>query len=139
MGGHGPKENCHLQLNRYREIFQKQQYEALNLKELTRTLKAIDVCSYCYTKANINNVDILLTPYNYILVNDIRQNVGLDIREKILIFDEAHNIESVAEDALTMSLKINEIKKAKLVSSREENRPVALIIRNICNELILME
>ena len=138
MGGHGPKENCHLRHKRYGEIFLKQQYEALTQKEVVSILKDLDECPYCYTRAFINKVDILLVPYNYVLVDDIRRNVGLVIRNKILIFDEAHNIEKVAEDALSASLKITEIEKVHKEVKSELHKEGALIIERICRKLILM-
>ena len=117
MGGHGPKENCNKRHARYKEIFYQQQYEVTTQKELIRILKAIDECPHCYTKANMNKVDILLSPYNYVLGDDIRRNVGLVIKNKILIFDEAHNIEKVAEDAQSASLMITEIEEAQKIAS----------------------
>ena len=105
---------------------------------MLRILKDLDECPYCYTRAFINKVDILLVPYNYVLVDDIRRNVGLVIRNKILIFDEAHNIEKVAEDALSASLKITEIEEVHKEVKSELHKEGALIIERICRKLILM-
>ena len=40
---------------------------------------------------------MLLTPYNYILNESLRKSIGLEIKGKIIIFDEAHNIEAFSE------------------------------------------
>lgn len=40
-------------------------------------------------------MDLLLIPYNYILDPTIRKNIGLKIENKILVFDEAHNLENL--------------------------------------------
>jgi regulator of telomere elongation helicase 1 len=53
----------------------------------------------------LNKVDILLAPYNYVISEGVQSSIKLSIKNKILIFDEGHNIENVLEDS--SSLKLN--------------------------------
>ena len=45
----------------------------------------------------INQVNVLLLPYAYVLSPIIRKAIGLDLKNAILVFDEGHNIENAAE------------------------------------------
>ena len=56
----------------------------------------------------MNKVDILLVPYNYVISGGIQKAIRLSIKNKILIFDEGHNIENFLEDS--SSLSINKFK-----------------------------
>jgi len=56
-------------------------------------------------------VNILLCPYNYILSPFIRKVMEIDVRGAIIIFDEAHNIENVAEDCCSRSLLLEDLMK----------------------------
>jgi len=46
----------------------------------------------------MNKVKLLIVPFNYVLNPDITENIGLELRDKIIIFDEAHNIENAGEE-----------------------------------------
>ena len=58
------------------------EYSALNTKELTKFLNESDLklCPYHYTRSIINDVNIVLAPYNYILDENIRKCIGLDVK-----------------------------------------------------------
>ena len=54
-------------------------------------------------------MDLLLIPYNYILSKEIREKgIKLDIKDKIIVFDEAHNVESNAESCLNKKLSFKD-------------------------------
>ncbi len=40
--------------------------------------------------------DIIFVPYNYLINPEFRQKVGLDLKDKIILVDEAHNIANAA-------------------------------------------
>ena len=46
-------------------------------------------------------------PYNYLVDSKIRENYKIDFTNSIIIIDEAHNIERVAEDVASFDLNIN--------------------------------
>ena len=58
----------------------------------------------------MNKVDVLLCPYNYVLNPDIRKAIGLDLSGAVIVFDEAHNVETASEDACSVSVLVDELK-----------------------------
>ena len=58
----------------------------------------------------MNKVDVLVLPYNYVLSPDIRKCIGLDLKNCIIVFDEAHNIENVAEEACSFELSLDSLR-----------------------------
>ena len=48
--------------------------------------------------------DIVLMPYNYIVDIQIRKRIGLDLKNTVLIIDEAHNISAVIEESFSFNL-----------------------------------
>lgn len=56
----------------------------------------------------VNKADIVLSPYNFIMDFGVRKSIGLTLKDKIITFDEAHNLDSVAEDVCSIELKIND-------------------------------
>ena len=53
-------------------------------------------CPYYASRKAIDCAEIICLPYNMILHDEIRKSLGIDLRENIVIFDEAHNLEEVS-------------------------------------------
>ena len=56
-------------------------------------------------------MDFLLVPYTYVLNPLIRKRINLDIKDKIIVFDEAHNIESNAESCFNKELSFKHFRQ----------------------------
>ena len=76
----------------------------------------------------MNKVDILLCPYNYVLNPDVRKLIGLYLNDAIIVFDEAHNVETASEDACSVSVLVDDLKytqkllRKKKKSSYDSNK-----------------
>jgi len=56
--------------------------------------------------------DIIFMPYNYLLDMKIRSNFKhIQFNNSVIIFDEAHNVQKVAEDASCFEVSVTELKK----------------------------
>ncbi|KAH8739379.1 helicase [Cryptosporidium ryanae] len=62
-------------------------------------------CPFYATREIESVCNVVLLPYNYLLDSITRQNLKIDLRNSILILDEAHNLESVAEEAYSYDLR----------------------------------
>ena len=51
-------------------------------------------------------------PYNYILSDSIRENLHLDLKDAVIIFDEAHNIVDSCEQLASSELTEDTVRKA---------------------------
>ncbi len=58
----------------------------------------------------MNKVDILLCPYNYVLNPDVRKSIGLDLADAVIVFDEAHNVETASENACSVNVSVDDLK-----------------------------
>ena len=72
-----------------------------------------NLCPYLYSKFIRNKVNLLILPYNYVLNPEISNNVGIDLKNSIIVFDEAHNIENVAESCLSFDLDLKMLENNK--------------------------
>lgn len=50
-------------------------------------------------------------PYNYLLSSRIRKNIGMNLKNKIIIVDEAHNIGQAAEESIELELRLNDLRE----------------------------
>ena len=56
-----------------------------------------NICPYHYSLYIYQQADILLAPFDYILIKNIRDRLGIELTGNIIIFDEAHNVETKSE------------------------------------------
>ena len=66
-------------------------------------------CHVCIYRDSSTNADLVLMPYNYLVDTSIRATLKVNWDNSIVIFDEAHNLESVATDATSFSLTSTDI------------------------------
>ncbi len=64
----------------------------LDIEELISMGKKDRVCSYYYSREQVEEADLILLPYNYLLDPSIRSTVKINWSNTIVIIDEAHNL-----------------------------------------------
>lgn len=71
-------------------------------------------------------------PYNYLLDRNTRRTLQLDLTNSVLLFDEAHNLETACTEASSFEIStvdlnnaVREIKKRNIELERKEQHPDA--------------
>lgn len=52
----------------------------------------MQLCPYYGSRRAVPLVDVILAPYSTILMPDARDSMGIQLRDAVLVFDEAHNL-----------------------------------------------
>ena len=86
-------------------MFKNIKLKGIDTEDIKRICKGVDVCPYRFSIYVANKVDLLLCPYNYVLGNDVRNNTNISVEGKVVVFDEAHNVETFAEDTNSFKIK----------------------------------
>ncbi|KAJ3339339.1 Regulator of telomere elongation helicase 1 [Gonapodya sp. JEL0774] len=92
----------------------------LDVEDLVAFGRERGACPYFLSRENQPRADITFLPYQYLLDPHARKAQGLDLRGAIVIFDEAHNLESVCGDTTSF-----EISTADLAACADEARQCA--------------
>lgn len=70
-----------------------------DIEDLAKTVgQELGGCSYFYSRSLVHSSEIILCPYQYILDPSVRRSTGLKLGGKLLILDEAHNIEDILRE-----------------------------------------
>jgi regulator of telomere elongation helicase 1 len=83
--------------------------EILDIEELTQKGSDCNVCPYFTMKMLNDQADVLIMPYNYLTDKNIRDNYASKLKNSILIFDEAHNIEKAAEEGSSVNISSGDL------------------------------
>ncbi|KAJ8756103.1 hypothetical protein K2173_024650 [Erythroxylum novogranatense] len=65
---------------------------ALDIEDLVRLGKSIGTCPYYGSRSMIPRADLLVLPYQSLLLKSSRESLGLKLKDNIVIIDEAHNL-----------------------------------------------
>ncbi|XP_038900181.1 regulator of telomere elongation helicase 1 homolog isoform X2 [Benincasa hispida] len=78
--------------------------EPIDIEDLVNIGKSFGPCPYYVTRELHKAVDIMFAPYNYLIDRGYRKSLVLEWKNSVLIFDEAHNLESICADAASFDL-----------------------------------
>ncbi|XP_023612591.1 Fanconi anemia group J protein isoform X1 [Myotis lucifugus] len=78
--------------------------KAWDIEELVSLGKKLKACPYYTARELIEDADIIFCPYNYLLDAQIRESMDINLKEQVVILDEAHNIEDCARESASYSI-----------------------------------
>lgn len=81
----------------------------MDIEDLVATGKSCKACPYYMSKQISGNADIVFLPYNYVLDPKLLKSFKLQLKDAIVILDEAHNIEKVCQDAASVQIASSDI------------------------------
>ena len=83
----------------------------MDMEDLVTMGKKHKVCPFYYTRDQVENAELVLLPYNYLFDKDSRTTTLADIPwdNAVVIFDEAHNLESFASDSASFDFSSKDI------------------------------
>eukprot|EP01050_Picozoa_sp_SAG11_P032174 SAG11_NODE_10330_length_839_cov_1.094595_1_plen_183_part_01 len=92
----------------------KRRTEILDIEELGQLGRQETFCPFFASRELQQNADIIFLPYNYLIDRRARRSLesNMDLSNAALIFDEAHNLESLCSDAASIELRAADIMSA---------------------------
>lgn len=69
----------------------------LDIEDLGKLGEKHNCCPYYASRELYKEAEIVFLPYNYLLDPKIRDVCAIDLKNAIVIFDEAHNVEKACE------------------------------------------
>jgi len=89
-----------------------EQSRTLDIEDLVTLGKMHSVCPYYLQKSRLASADILIMPYQYILQSDLRRQLQINLRNAIIVFDQAHRIEEACEESMSFDVVIEQFWEA---------------------------
>jgi regulator of telomere elongation helicase 1 len=89
----------------------QQQQAVMDLEDLVELGKQHKICPFYYTRSQVETAELILVPYNYLFDKDARETTLSTIPwdNAVVIFDEAHNLESFASESASFDLTSTDI------------------------------
>ncbi|XP_076911660.1 regulator of telomere elongation helicase 1 homolog [Bidens hawaiensis] len=106
--------------------------EPIDIEDLVNIGKNNGPCPYYMSRELHKVVDILFAPYNYLIDPGNRKSLTIEWSNSILIFDEAHNLESICADAASFDLPSSLL--TSCISEAQNCVDIAVSRRDISND-----
>lgn len=108
------KKGCHYLNEKKIELVVQDVYKSLvppiwDIEALDKLAQKQKGCGYLAMRSLAKEANYILTPYNYLIHPSIRQAMGIDLKDAIVVFDEAHNIEDVAREAGSLDATLDQV------------------------------
>ena len=84
----------------------------LSVRKLLRIGREYRICPYFLARRIARDSTVVVAPYPYVFNEAIRVKVKLEINDKILIFDEAHNADKIGQEALSDTMSERSLNNA---------------------------
>ncbi|KAL4223086.1 Fanconi anemia group J protein [Mactra antiquata] len=85
---------------------------AWDLEDFVGSCKSQKACPYFIAKNIKEGAHIVFCPYNYLIDPLVRKSMEINLKDQIVILDEAHNIEDSSRDAASGSVTTEQITNA---------------------------
>lgn len=85
----------------------------LSTAKLRREGERRQLCPYFLSRRVAEDSTVIVAPYQYVFNEHIRALVKLELANKILIFDEAHNADQISQDVLSATLSERGLNSAR--------------------------
>lgn len=85
-----------------------------DVEDLVKIGQDLNVCPYFAQRwsGHLAGADVILLPYNYLVDPATRAGLSVDWQNAVIIFDEAHNVESNAGEAASFDLSVLHLSQA---------------------------
>ena len=94
-----------------KHIMSANENEILDIEEIAAIGKKKEFCSYYFSRTMAHRADIIFAPYNYITNTQFRSILADEIKDSIMIFDEAHNLDHFAEEGSSFTLSTDNLEQ----------------------------
>ncbi|GAB4842212.1 hypothetical protein Ancab_012170 [Ancistrocladus abbreviatus] len=68
------------------------QQEALDIEDIVHLGSRLGTCPYYGSRSMVPSADLVVLPYQSLLLKSSRESLGLDLKDNVVIIDEAHNL-----------------------------------------------
>ena len=103
---------CYNRVEGFRDAPPLSDLTIVDMEDIVSLGRADDFCPYYMARELKMEADVIFMPYNYLLDPRMSKSLGVELHENIIIFDEAHNIEKVCEDSVSVQIKTGDIDNA---------------------------
>ncbi|NXQ54383.1 FANCJ protein, partial [Anthoscopus minutus] len=112
-GKHGKSCSYYHGAHKLSEHHALQPVQAWDIEDLVSLGRKLRACPYFAARELMVGADIVFCPYNYLLDPQIRDSMDINLKDQVVILDEAHNIEDCARECVSYGVTESQLRAAR--------------------------
>ncbi|CDO96571.1 unnamed protein product [Kluyveromyces dobzhanskii CBS 2104] len=96
--------------------------EINDIEDMVKLGKSLRVCPYYSSRTALAGAEIVTLPYQHLLSFEVRQSLGIDLKDSIVIIDEAHNLMDTITNIYSCDISLADILSCKELMTTYFNR-----------------
>ncbi|ONK80248.1 uncharacterized protein A4U43_C01F15530 [Asparagus officinalis] len=87
------------------------EHDALDIEDLVQLGTKIGTCPYYGSRDMVQEADVVVLPYQALLLQSARESLGLNLKNNVIIIDEAHNLADSLTSMYNSKINIPQLKQ----------------------------
>ncbi|GAV54856.1 hypothetical protein ZYGR_0AS01790 [Zygosaccharomyces rouxii] len=105
------KQNINNQVERE---FRDRSFTSIHdIEDLAALGQALDICPYYASRYSLTSAEIITLPYQFLLFQSTRESLGLDLKNSVVVIDEAHNLIDTVNAIHSSEISLQELQSVK--------------------------
>ena len=84
-----------------------------DIEDIATLGKTMKLCPYYASRSAIPSTEVLTLPYPLLLQRSAREALGVEVKDSVIIIDEAHNLVSAIADTLSVAMPLSHLELAQ--------------------------
>ncbi len=127
------------QISEAKKRKEKTRKYGINYADIKEACSMEELCPYELTIDMIKDADLVIADYFHIFNDEIRKTIlgqaGLELKDCILIIDEAHNLPERIRDMLSTTLRVEDLEKAAKEAKEMKAIEIEEVLKIIAEEI----
>uniref|UniRef100_A0A915IP59 Helicase ATP-binding domain-containing protein n=1 Tax=Romanomermis culicivorax TaxID=13658 RepID=A0A915IP59_ROMCU len=111
-----------------------------DIEDLTKIGDEHHFCPYfAATSTLMQDANVIFAPYNYLVDPLVRERMKLNVKNQIILIDEAHNIEDCCRESLNFVITRNELeaeRESLELAAADSFRQEYIYLKDLCSKMI---
>lgn len=107
---HKSKTKCQMSAHsRLEELSEDVLAKVQDIEDIVSKGKSLKACPYYSSRQSVSQAEIVILPYNILFHRSTRENYGINLRDSVVIVDEAHNLLESVTSIYSVELKCKHV------------------------------
>ncbi|CAR28445.1 ZYRO0F04136p [Zygosaccharomyces rouxii] len=105
------KQNINNQLE---QEFRDRSFTSIHdIEDLAALGQSLDICPYYASRDSLTSAEIITLPYQFLLFQSTRESLGLDLKNSVVVIDEAHNLIDTVNAIHSSEISLQDLQSVK--------------------------
>lgn len=100
--------------NRSEREFRDRSFTSIHdIEDLANLGQSLEICPYYASRNSLASAEIITLPYQFLLLESTRESLGINLKNSVVVIDEAHNLIDTVNSIHSSEISLNDLQKVE--------------------------